>query len=68
MDKPIVYQPGTGRREKRVGRGFSIGELKEAGITIHDAKKLGIYVDKRRKSIHKENVEYLRELSKSLKG
>ena len=68
MEKPIVYHPGTRRREKRVGRGFSIGELKEAGLTLNDAKRLGIYIDKRRRSTHEENVKILKELIKKVKG
>lgn len=50
--------------KKRVGRGFSLFELKEAGINIKEAKKLGIYVDKRRKSLHEENVKKLKELER----
>ena len=57
-----VYKPGTRKRQKRVGRGFSIGELKAAGITLDMARRLGIYVDKRRKSIHEENVEALKKI------
>ncbi|MGP3666809.1 MAG: ribosomal protein L13e [Candidatus Bathyarchaeota archaeon] len=47
----------------RIGRGFSIGELKEAGLSIDKARKLGIYVDERRKSKHQENVEALKKLA-----
>ncbi len=57
-----VYKPGTRKRQKRIGRGFSIGELKAAGITLDMARRLGIYVDKRRKSIHEENVEALKKI------
>jgi len=70
MEKPspIVYKPGTGGLRTRKGRGFSLGELREAGLDPNTARKLGIYVDRRRKSIHKENVEalkkYLEELRK----
>jgi len=55
---PIVISKG----KKRKGRGFSLAELKEAGISLQEAKKLRIYVDKRRKSVHEENVEYLKKL------
>lgn len=52
----------------RPGKGFSLAELEEAGITPQQARKLGIYVDKRRRSKHPWNVEalkrYLRELGK----
>jgi large subunit ribosomal protein L13e len=63
-----VYKPGTRKRKSRIGRGFSLGELREAGITIQEAKRLGLYIDKRRKSIHKENVEMLREYLQETKG
>ena len=38
------------------GRGFSLNELKDAGLTKQDAKKIGIPLDIKRKSLHKENV------------
>jgi large subunit ribosomal protein L13e len=49
-------------RRKRVGRGFSLNELKEAGLTTDVAKKLGLYVDKRRRSIWPQNVRALKKL------
>lgn len=61
MSKPIVHKPKM-RGEKRVGRGFSLGELREAGISIGEAKELGIYIDNRRKSVHRWNVETLKKL------
>ncbi len=48
-------------RKTRAGRGFSLGELKEAGVTPDEARRLGIPVDPRRRSTHPENVEMLRE-------
>jgi len=59
--KPIIYKPATDKMEVRIGRGFSIGELKEVGLSEKEARKLGIYVDRRRKSIHNENIEILRK-------
>lgn len=59
--KAVVHKPGERRLKKRIGRGYSIGELREAGIDIKMARKLGIYVDKRRKTIYKENVENLKK-------
>jgi len=57
----IVKSP---KGKKRVGRGFSLSELKTVGISIKEAKKLGIYIDKRRKSLHEENVKKIKELKK----
>jgi len=60
---PIVRRKlKDGRIIVRAGRGFSLNELREAGITIDAAKKLGILIDKRRRSCRKENVEALKEL------
>jgi len=47
----------------RQGRGFSLGELKEAGVTRKAALRLGIIVDHRRRNLSEEgkklNVERL---------
>jgi len=48
-------------RKTRAGRGFSLGELKEAGVTPDEARRLGVPVDPRRRSTHPENVEMLKE-------
>jgi len=52
----------------RIGRGFSKGELKEVGLDVKKARKLGLYIDERRRSIHKENIEMLKEFIKDLKS
>ncbi|MBO3799946.1 MAG: ribosomal protein L13e [Candidatus Brockarchaeota archaeon] len=49
----------------RRARGFSLGELKEAGLNIYEVRKLGVPVDPRRKSVHEENIKKLKELLKS---
>ncbi len=48
----------------RQGRGFSIKELSEAGITPYHAKISGIAIDKRRKSNNPSNVEEIKKLKK----
>lgn len=61
----MVKAPKSGCGERTVvrlrqGRGFSLGELKEAGLSVKEARRLGLYVDERRRSTHRENVEALR--------
>jgi len=70
--KPIVKPPALVKYGKvvkpwREGRGFSIGELKQAGLTVSEARKLGLRVDKRRKSVHEENVKSLKEYLSKVK-
>lgn len=70
--KPIVKIPvkrrDYGKGVKiRVGRGFSLGELKAAGLSEYEARKIGIYVDKNRKSVHDENVKALKEWKEKVK-
>lgn len=64
--KAIVIRTVKGLVKIREGKGFSIGELKEAGLDVQKARKLGLYVDKRRKTIHKENVEALKKFLKEI--
>ncbi|MCC6013359.1 MAG: 60S ribosomal protein L13 [Candidatus Verstraetearchaeota archaeon] len=66
---PIVFSPSKkySPRKKREGRGFSLLELKAAGISEKEAKKLGIRIDKRRRSCHQENVELLKNIKNSSK-
>ncbi|HDH07108.1 MAG TPA: hypothetical protein ENF87_01940 [Thermoproteales archaeon] len=44
----------------REGRGFSIGEIKAAGLTVKEARLLGLYVDVRRKSVYEENIKRIK--------
>ena len=53
---PIVF----GKRGSREGRGFSRAELEEACVSIGEAMRLGIPVDRRRSTKYGENVERLR--------
>lgn len=46
----------------RVGKGFSIGELREAGLTVCEATDRSIPVDRRRRTSHGANVEATRNM------
>jgi len=58
-----VRKKGSGTRG---GRGFSRGELREGGVDLKQALKLGIPIDLRRKTKHEENVKTLKQHLRSL--
>lgn len=62
--KPLVFKKGG---KQRAGKGFSLNELKEANLSVKTALKLGVPVDPRRKTIHKENVKALIDFMESKK-
>ncbi len=47
---------------KRKAKGFSLGEIKEAGKTVELLRKLNVDIDYFRKSKHESNVKELRKL------
>ncbi|HEY3094502.1 MAG TPA: ribosomal protein L13e [Nitrososphaera sp.] len=49
----------------RAGRGYSLGELKEAGLDSRTARKGGMPVDVWRQTKHPENVEQLKSIVKT---
>ncbi|RJX16387.1 50S ribosomal protein L13e [Candidatus Bathyarchaeota archaeon] len=65
--KALVFKKAGVTYKIRVGRGFSKEELKEVGLSVKDARKLGLYVDERRSSKHEENIQMLKEWLKKLK-
>jgi large subunit ribosomal protein L13e len=72
---PLVKKPrlissgGVLGSEWRVGRGYSVGEVKAVGLTVGEARLLGIRVDTRRGSVWDINVQRLREwLNRVIKG
>mmetsp|Transcript_22714 Transcript_22714/g.35554 ORF Transcript_22714/g.35554 Transcript_22714/m.35554 type:complete len:222 (+) Transcript_22714:806-1471(+) len=63
--RPVVHcQTIRYNAKKRAGKGFTLEELKEAGVTKHEARTVGISVDFRRKNrsegSKRENVERLK--------
>ena len=55
------------KRKTRWGKGFSQDELSEVGLGFKQALRLGVPIDARRRSKHKENVETLRKHLESAK-
>jgi large subunit ribosomal protein L13e len=66
VKKPRLRKLGPIDPGLREGRGFSLGELREAGLTPEKARRLGLYVDKRRRTVHPWNVEALRKFIEEL--
>lgn len=46
--------------KQKTGSGFSLEEIKKAGITKQQAQQLQIRIDSRRKTAHEENVETIK--------
>ncbi len=64
IPEPVVKSPRTAR--SRVGRGFVREELKQANLTVKEARDMGLIVDLRRKTIHEQNVEILKQYTKDM--
>jgi len=61
---PVVLSPGSAK--PKVGTGWSIGEIRSAGLTRKRMKKLHLGIDKFRRTVHEDNVEILKKV-KSIK-
>jgi len=61
VKKPLLKIHGGVDQGLRVGKGFSKGELGAVGLDFTRARKLGLKIDKRRRSVHEWNVQRLRE-------
>ncbi|MBS7647141.1 MAG: ribosomal protein L13e [Candidatus Bathyarchaeia archaeon] len=57
--RPLVFKKNG---KQRTGKGFSLGELKEAGLNKKQALMLRIPVDSRRRTVHTENIENLKKI------
>ena len=64
MKAVITKQNG----KQSIGRGFSLSELEKAGLNKQDAKKIGIPLDIKRKSLHDENVATLKSHAEKAKA
>lgn len=63
-----VFRFKKSRQVKAKGKGFSIMELNKAGVSIEIARKYGLRIDSRRKTVHQENIEKLKKwISKFIK-
>jgi len=62
--EPTVRTPKNAR--PRRGRGFSKDEIEQAGLNIEDARKMGLMVDLRRRTVYPENIEALKQYMKDL--
>jgi ribosomal protein L13E len=56
----VVNIRHEGMMKQRQARGFSNGELSGAGFSIHEASRLGLAMDIRRRTVLEQNVESLR--------
>lgn len=67
--KPVALRRFGGilPRQAKIGRGFSLGEINALNLNEREARLLGIYVDTRRKTVHEENIEILKEYLQHLK-
>jgi ribosomal protein L13E len=59
----IVITKQNGRQS--VGQGFSLNEIKEAGVNKQQAKQIGLRVDVKRKSTHQGNVDCIKAQAKA---
>ncbi len=62
-----AYVRSPSRSQKwRIGKGFSLKEIRAADVPIDDLRRAGIPIDKRRKSLHQKNVEELGRIYREL--
>lgn len=60
---PVVAKVRCADGGWRNGRGFSLGELRDAGLTLVDATGRSLRVDRRRRTTHPVNVDGIQEPS-----
>jgi large subunit ribosomal protein L13e len=64
--EPRVMQSQDIRKFK-IGRGFSLGEISGAGLSVHEAKRLSLRIDRRRKTTHEFNIDAIKSYIKEKK-
>ncbi|MEM2141912.1 MAG: ribosomal protein L13e [Candidatus Thorarchaeota archaeon] len=62
----MVLSPES--KKPRRGRGFSIGEIRAAGIHPREAPMMGLIVDRRRRTTHSMNVDILKEFISEIRS
>ena len=60
MAEALVARRIRGVVSVRRGRGFSLGELKECGLAVFEARKKGLRFDELRRTKHDENIKALK--------
>jgi large subunit ribosomal protein L13e len=63
--KPRIMRKAGKQRD---GKGFSRNELKKAGTSFAEALKLGIPVDRMRRTEHEENIQAVKSFLASAKA
>jgi ribosomal protein L13E len=66
--EPMVAARHLDSMHERSARGFSLGELTSAGIPLNAAKREGLSLDNRRRSVVEDNVDKLKGWFKSSGG
>jgi len=56
----VVAKKIRGVLRFRRGRGFSLSELKECGLTVPEVRKKGLRIDELRRTKHEENIKVLK--------
>ena len=64
---PTVSRTHKGRPLVRPGRGFSVPELHQAGLTKDQAERLKLPLDPRRRTSYDHNAEIVRTVARELK-
>jgi len=58
--RPVVLSPGSAK--PKLGTGWSEGEIRSAGLTRKQLRKLHLRIDKFRRTVHQDNVEILKKI------